>query len=908
MAERITVRQAAAAVLSRCDGARTLDGVGFNKFDSYFVRSLMEQSSLSPKQEGALHKLLRKYIRQLESYGIDYNQIIKPPENTGESTSETARAKLGPMNLDLSEIPSQRGKRLALHSHKSFREEAKAIHGARWNPDLKVWYYFPCVEVLNGLLPYLVDKTITPSPEAREVLVGLFKQAKQIEAVQNIKDGNGQTEKLPVKTKPYKHQDDAFQVGVAADQSALLMEQGTGKTLSAIGVAGYRFQKDQVKKLLVVAPLSVIPVWHNEFQKHADYPYRLLDLTKKDNDQRKLDLTFSSPGRLLVALINYESTWRCIDLLLKWKPDMIVVDESQKIKNGRAKQSKAMFKLGDQTTYKLILTGTPITQGPLDTWSQYRFLNPDIFGRRYISFRDRYATMGGYGGYQVLGYKNLEELARKAHSIAFRVTKAEALDLPETTDQELFVKLSSETMDIYEQMEEDFMVKFSDTEVATAPIILTQLLRLQQITGGFLPTEDKVVKEFDSAKLNALKDLLEDLPSNKKVVIFARFVPEIEAIRKVSQSLGRNPVTLYGATKDRGQVVSDFQDDPTVKDIIIQIQTGGLGITLTAADTAIFYSTTFSFADYDQAKARLHRIGQRNPVTYIHILAEGTVDADVLQILKDKGDMATQIVDRLKGLRSSPIKSTSTKVPQNKVGKTGPRPFTNPLDSDRLNTGMSKEGGTQMIGLDNKPKGGWNWDETTGKIIRRDEDGTVEHLDTVKTLEEAQERIRQLQDKQLARLGLKNKKEEKKMSKKSRKEAKAAQKTQEPEEVMEEAVEELEEVVEEETKAPAPKSKKAQKAEKKAATKTEAPAPEKKTKKAEKAPAPAETKGKGTKATDATTNEVSAKELAAELNIDPKVLRKTLREMFPDHESKERWVWKRGSKDLERLVKKLQKS
>jgi len=348
------------------------------------------------------------------------------------------------------------------------------------------------------------------------------------------------------------------------------------------------------------------------------------------------------------------------------------------------------------------------------------------------------------------------------------------------------------------------------------------------------------------------------------------------------------------------------------------------------------------------------------------------VDADVLQILKDKGDMATQIVDRLKGLRSSPIKSTSTKVPQNKVGKTGPRPFTNPSQSLILDSGgghqmeiqnqisqrkecrrllvevanmhpetyqtryahlapnlkaiiqeansdhllnareialIMKEGGIQMIGLDNKPKGGWNWDETTGKIIRRDEDGTVEHLDTVNTLEEAQERIRQLQDKQLARLGLKNKKEETKMSKKSRKEAKAAQKTQEPEEVMEEAVEELEEVVEEETKAPAPKSKKAQKAEKKAATKTEAPAPEKKTKKAEKAtPAPAEKKGKETKETDATTNEVSAKELAAELNIDPKVLRKTLRELFPDHESKERWVWKRGSKDLERLVKKLQKS
>jgi len=907
MAERITVRQAAASVLSRCDGARTLDGVGFNKFDSYFVRSLMEQSSLSPKQERALHKLLRKYIRQLESYGIDYNQIIKPPEDTGESTSEAARAKLGPMELELSEIPYQKGKRLALHSHKSFREEAKAIHGARWQPDMKVWYYYPCIESLEGLLPYLVDKTIKPSPEAREVLVGLFKQAKQREAVQNIKDGNGLSEKPPVKTKPYKHQDDAFQVGVAVDQSALLMEQGTGKTLSAIGVAGYRFQKDQIQKLLVVCPLSVVPVWHSEFQKHADFPYRLLDLTKKDNDQRKLDLTFSSPGRLLVALINYESTWRCDDLLLKWKPDMIVVDESQKIKNGRAKQSKALFKLGDQTTYKMILSGTPITQGPLDTWSQYRFLNPDIFGRRFISHRDRYAIMGGYGGYQVLGYRHLEELASKAHSVAFRVTKAEALDLPETTDQELMVNLSSETMDIYQQMEEEFMVKFSDTEVATAPIILTQLLRLQQITGGFLPTEDKVVKEFDSAKLNALKELLEDLPSEKKVVIFARFVPEIEAIRKVSEALGRNPVTLYGATKDRGKVVSDFQDDPKVKDIIIQIQTGGLGITLTAADTAVFYSTTFSFADYDQAKARLHRIGQRKPVTYIHILASGTVDEEVLQILKDKGDMATQIVDRLKGINK-------LKYHQNSPS----RPFTKGPQSLIMSEDTTK-GGTKLIGLDNKAKGGWHWDETTGKIIRREEDGSVYCLRKADTLEEAQAVIAKLHEDQLARLGgAQNKTKEDTMAKnkkgKGTKETKVTKKqaVQEPEEVMEEAVEELEEVVEEETtETPEPKatkkSKKARKAEKAAQAEEPAPAAKsKKAKKAEKATPAPETK-KAAKATDAST-EISAKELAAELDIDPKVLRKTLRDMFPDHESKERWVWKRGSKELERLIKKLQKS
>lgn len=687
-----------------------------------------------------------------------------------------------------------------------------------------------------------------------------------------------------IKTIPYRHQKKAFRIGVALEQCALLMEQGTGKTLPAIGVSGYRLREGQVRKLLVVAPLSVIDVWHDEFYKHASFPYRLVDLTKKDNDQRKLDLAFSSSDRLKVALINYESIWRCIDLLIKWEPDMVIVDESQKIKNYRAKQSRAIHRLGDRTTYKMILSGTPITQGPLDTWSQYRFLDPDIFGRRYRTFRDRYAIMGGYGGYQIKGYRHLNELARKAHNIAYRITKAEALDLPETIDQELTVNLSPATMRIYKEMEKDFLVKFSETEVTTAPIILTQLLRLQQITGGFLPTDDKVIKQLDSAKLNAVKELLEDLPSNKKVVIFARFVSEIEALRKVSESLGRNPVVLSGGTKYRDKIVRSFQENQRTKDIIIQVQTGGLGITLTAADTAVFYSTTFSFADYDQAKARLHRIGQRNSVTYIHILAGGTIDEHVIQILKDKGNIAAQIVDRLRKVHNG----TSTKVP-----------FTHPSPSLIIKRNKTK-GGMNMIGLDTREKGGWYWDETTGRIIRVDaENGKPYCLAKVDTLEEAQERVRQLEEKTNKYL----KGETQTMASK-KKETKKAQK---PEEVMEEAVEELEEVVEETKATPTKKTKKERKAEKKAAA--EVPTPTKKSKKAEKkaTPAPAPKAEKKTTATDAATNEISAKELAAQLNIDPKVLRKTLREMFPDHESKDRWVWKKGSKELERLIKKLQK-
>ena len=685
---------------------------------------------------------------------------------------------------------------------------------------------------------------------------------------------------LPIKTIPYEHQDRAFQIGIALDQSALLMEQGTGKTLSAIAVAGYRYQYGQIKRLLVISPLSVVPVWSSEFSKHAGFEYSLVTLDDMKEHQRAEILAAMPTKGLQVVVINYDATWRCIDLLIKWKPDMVIVDESQKIKNGRAKRSKAIHKLGDMVNYRMILTGTPITQGPLDVWSQYRFLNHALFGRRYLSFRERYAIMGGYGGYEVKGYRNLPKLAQKAHSVAFRVTKKEALDLPETTDQKVIVNLSPETMRIYQQMENKFLVKFADT-VATAPIILTQLLRLQQITGGFLPTEDGAIKEFDSAKLEAVRELLEDFPSEKKVVIFARFISEIMALEKISQSQGRNPITLYGAIKDRGEAVRRFQEDSGVKDIIIQIQTGGLGITLTAADTAIFYSTTFSYADYDQAKARLHRIGQRNPVTYIHILANNTVDEQVLEVLDTKEDMAAQIVDRMR----------------EKWSKNHPSgPFTNPLKRDSMNTNINRrEKGTEpmgmRIGLGNSSKTAWQWDKDTNKIIRRREDGKLETLGTAISPEEALKMVQEHE-------GNKEGKGEKKVA--SKKETKKTGKTDKE---MTDAVDELKEIVEDEGK-----EKKGDKKETKPETTKKMTKAEKRADKKATAQKETESEKKTTKKDKKdqdTSNEVGAKELAAQLKIDPKLLRKELRAMFPDHESKDRWVWTKNSKELANIIKKL---
>lgn len=453
-----------------------------------------------------------------------------------------------------------------------------------------------------------------------------------------------------LKVELFPHQVDAANIACSLKECALLMEQGTGKTLTAIAAMGYRHKQGQINSVLIVAPLSVIPSWKKELSKFAKFKCHFVDLTKKKEEERwdLLQKLNGVPG-LRVAFINYESTWRFYSGLYAWAPDMIVCDESQKIKRFSAKQSKAMHLLGDIARFKLILTGTPVTQSPLDLWSQYRFLKPEIFGNKFFPFKFHYAVMGGWMGKQVVAYQNLEELAKKAHTIAYRVTKEECLDLPPMVDQDLYLELGSTARPRYRELKKEFSTMLESGNTVTVPLVLTQLLRLQQITGGFVKNDQGEIEQVDSAKLDELKEILTDLPHEKKVVVFCRFIPEVRAIKDMTVRMGIGTLTLTGKTPDRGATIEAFQTQPNFRVLVVQIQTGGLGITLTAADTVVFYSTTFGYADYEQARARIHRIGQKSSsVTYIHLLVKDTVDEDIVAALREKRDVAEYIVDKLK--------------------------------------------------------------------------------------------------------------------------------------------------------------------------------------------------------------------------------------------------------------------
>mgnify|MGYP002769082104 FL=1 len=430
-----------------------------------------------------------------------------------------------------------------------------------------------------------------------------------------------------------------------------------GKTLTALAIAGAAYKMGKIERVLIVAPTSVVAVWPKEFQEFADFKYTCKTLLgDKTHRLRELNDLQKFPFKAMkVAVINYESTWRegIFEALQEYDADLIICDESQRIKTHDASQSKALHELGDQARYKLILSGTPVQNNAIDIFSQYRFLDASIFGKNFYQFRNRYAIMGGFSNRQIIGYKDLDGLIMKEHSIAFRITKEEAIDLPEQTFETRKVFFSKKEQELYNRIKRDSYAELDSGGQITATTVLTKLLRLQQLTGGFL-VEDEATKpqQVSTAKMDALADIIEDyvIGAGKKLVIFARFIAEVKAIiEMVGKKLPRDmkQVAIYGDIKkeDRGDVAIQFKEFPATSVFVGQIDTAGTGITLTAADTCVYYSKNFNYATYSQSLSRIHRIGQRNTCTYIDLEVDKTVDELISKSLGKKEDMAKTVVD-----------------------------------------------------------------------------------------------------------------------------------------------------------------------------------------------------------------------------------------------------------------------
>ena len=516
-----------------------------------------------------------------------------------------------------------------------YRESIKEIDGRQYDAEDKCWVVPLCCENVAtlSLIGCELDKTLAAMLKSRrDAFVAVCAHAAP-----------------RVKAKLYVHQQNAYDFALQSFEKskgvALLADMGTGKTMMTIAIAGTLEKEKSVRRMLIVCPKSIVGVWEEEFRKFADYKYALTVLDGEMKKKRSA-FDFMQGQALQIIVVNYESCWRLEAEITKWKPDLIVCDESSKIKNPSASQSRALHRLGRITKYNMILTGTPITGSPLDIFSQYKFLDERILGTSFYLFRNRYAILGGYQNRMIVGYRHMAELVTKVHSIAFRIKIEDAVDLPPFIDETRIVPLEQQAQAIYKRIEKDCYAELNNGEV-TARNVLTQLLRLSQCSGGFIRDDIKgEAEQVSSAKLEALEDIIDAcLDEGRKVVVFARFVPEIEGIEELLKTKKISYSLIYGATKDRAEQVKRFQENTSVKVFVGQLQTTGMGLTLTAANVAVFYSLDFSYANYEQSRARIHRIGQTEKCLYIHLIGKGTVDEKILHALKHKGDIANLMVD-----------------------------------------------------------------------------------------------------------------------------------------------------------------------------------------------------------------------------------------------------------------------
>ena len=314
----------------------------------------------------------------------------------------------------------------------------------------------------------------------------------------------------------------------------------------------------------------------------------------------------------------------------------MLVHNSHRIKSPGAKCSRFVARLS--SGHKMCLTGTPMPHSPLDLYGQYRFLDPGIFGTRFVAFRDQYAVMGGFEHHQIIGWRNQEELRERMDTLRWYVAQEE-LDVPELQILDRLCELEPAARKTYKDLWKNFMAEVAGG-VVTASNALAKLLRLQQISAGFavMDDEDKTIIEISTAKRALLVDLLRDL-AGEPVVVFGRFHHDLDVIHQVADELGRTCGEISGRVKQYREWRGGDYDT-----LAVQCQAGSLGIDLTRARVGIFFTQSLSLGDYQQAVARLHRPGQEHTVLIYRLLAHSTVDQKIVRALDKREQVINSII------------------------------------------------------------------------------------------------------------------------------------------------------------------------------------------------------------------------------------------------------------------------
>ena len=464
------------------------------------------------------------------------------------------------------------------------------------------------------------------------------------------------------KTPPYAHQLKALKMSWNKEVFAYFMEMGTGKSKVLLDNIAMLYDKGKIDSVLIVAPKGVYKNWYD-----SEIPIHLVDhiernvvlwksLITKEQQLKYNSLLKHDFTKLHIFIMNVEalSTKKGLEAarqFLNVKRTLFAVDESTTIKNPQAKRTKNILQLSKMSKYRRILTGSPVTKSPLDLYTQCFFLDPYLLDHAsYYSFRTRYAVMrtANFNGRSVnivVGYHNLAELSEKLKPFSYRVLKDECLDLPPKTYMKRIIQLTPEQKRVYQQMKSMALAELKGKMITTVNVI-TQLMRLQQITCGHFKADDGSMQEIKNNRIDELMDVLEELEG--KAIIWAHWRHDIATIvREIEKEYPGSVMTYYGdtTTDDRQKAIKEIQNpESKVRFLVGTPQTAGYGITLTGASTMIYYSNGYDLEKRQQSEARIDRIGQEKPMTYIDILAEDTIDEKIVKSLRKKVNIATEIM------------------------------------------------------------------------------------------------------------------------------------------------------------------------------------------------------------------------------------------------------------------------
>ena len=463
------------------------------------------------------------------------------------------------------------------------------------------------------------------------------------------------------KTKPYAHQITALEKSWNKENFAYFMEMGTGKTKVLIDNVAMLYDKGKIDGVLIIAPKGVVKTWYEQelpthLPDHIENVSVLWQPNITKTQREKLESLFEIESAFHILVMNVESlsTDKGVKFANKFinsHKALMAIDESTTIKTPTAKRTKNIIGIGKNAKYKRIMTGSPITKNPLDLYTQCEFLDPWLLDfASYYSFRNRYAEMKtmhvrGRSIQVVKEFRHLGELSDTVKEFSYRVLKEDCLDLPPKVFIKRHISLTPDQKQIYEQMKKH-AIAMLNKKVTTTVNVLTQLMRLHQITCGHFIADDGSTQSVESNRLNELMNVLEE--TEGKAIIWANYQLSVgEIIQRIIKEYGKDSyVHYYGLTpqEDRQDFIRKFQNDPKCRFLIGTPQTGGYGITLTQANTVIYYSNGYDLEKRLQSEDRAHRIGQKKTVTYIDLICEDTVDEKIVKALRDKINIASEVM------------------------------------------------------------------------------------------------------------------------------------------------------------------------------------------------------------------------------------------------------------------------